>query len=214
VQQLEQRRGRRTGGEAGEVGEDRVGDRLAGEVPHDRAQLGRYREAQAVVDSPDVAIVVEQAVTALAIGVVGDEVEHRHHAQRVVVAGVLEQREVVLGEVGVDEALVRPAAVGSVVARHRLRNHGPPERGREDVRRDLAAIEAVGKVPQRTLATQWLVDRGKRHAVETNLGEERSVRTPRQPPRQLHLAPGQDRQSFGGRWPLVRGHTWPKGSRG
>ena len=60
----------------------------------------------------------EQAVPALAVGVVGQEVEHAQPAQLVVPAFalVLVEREVVLLEVGLDEPLQRPGPSGAARA--------------------------------------------------------------------------------------------------
>ena len=63
-----------------------VGDRVAGEVPDDRAHLELDREREAVVDAPDVAVGVDEAVPALAVGVVGDQVEGAHALELRVVA--------------------------------------------------------------------------------------------------------------------------------
>ena len=56
----------------------------------------------------------EDAVADLPVGVVGHHVEGADHPQAVVVAFVLDQGEVVLGEVGVDESLERSLAEGGV----------------------------------------------------------------------------------------------------
>jgi len=48
---------------------------LAGEIPYDRSKLWLGMETKAVVYGPDVAVLVEQAMAALAVGIVGDQVE-------------------------------------------------------------------------------------------------------------------------------------------
>ena len=75
-----------------------------------------------------------QAVAALAVGVVGDDVEHGHAPQLRVGRLVVEQGEVVLLEVGVDEPLQRALADG---ARPRARWSAGrrPSRGRRSARR-------------------------------------------------------------------------------
>ncbi len=78
------------------------GDGFAGEFPDHGANLGARVEAQAVVDGVDALITAEQAVSGLAIGVVDDEVERTHRSQRLVVAHLLVESEVMLLEVGVD----------------------------------------------------------------------------------------------------------------
>src|ERR671934_1120012 len=72
-----------------------VGHGFSGELPDHRSQLGQGVEGETVVDPPDMAVFVEQAVAALAVGVVDDPVEGRHHPK---VIGVRRhEREVVLG---------------------------------------------------------------------------------------------------------------------
>ena len=71
-------------------------DRFAGELPDHGAQLERGAEAQAVVDRPH-PVVGQQAVPRLAVGVVGEHVEHGDLAQLgVVMLVLLVDREVVL----------------------------------------------------------------------------------------------------------------------
>ena len=68
-------------------------------------------EKHSALSTPQIGpFAVEQAVAALAVGVVGQQVEHADRPQAGVVAFVLDQREVVLLEVGVDEQLHRPGA--------------------------------------------------------------------------------------------------------
>ena len=86
----------------------------------------------------------------------------RHPPEPVVVGLVLEQGEVVLLEVGVDEGLERADAERAVLAHDREGNEIPPEGGAELVGRDLAAVEPVGEVPERSLALVRLVDRPAR----------------------------------------------------
>ena len=58
-----------------QVVEERGGDLFTGELPDDGAELRFAVETQRVVDGPDGAVVPEDAVPALAVGVVGDDVE-------------------------------------------------------------------------------------------------------------------------------------------
>src|SRR5207253_2180751 len=90
-------------------------------IPDHRAQLGLDVEAEAVVDAVDGAVLGQQAVAALAVGVVGHQVERADALERIVVGGDLAQREVMLLEVGGHEALQRAGAVrtlADVVGRH------------------------------------------------------------------------------------------------
>ena len=119
---------------ASDVLDELVRDRLATELPDHRAQLRVDREAQAVVDRVDATVEAEQAVPALAVGVVHEEVEGRdRHELRGWVSLAVVEREVVLLEVGGDEQLQRSLTERRVVAEHRRRARCPsraPRRAR------------------------------------------------------------------------------------
>src|SRR5438445_351613 len=164
----------------------------------------------------DGAVLAEQAVAALAVGVVGDQVEGADALEALVMLGALAQREVVLLEVGGDEALQRALAVRSLLAAHRERHHVPAEGLREVPGGQLAAEEAGRKVPEWPLAAAGLVDGERAGVVEPRLDQERGVAAPRQPAlhgevaAQEHLADARGRHhSLATTWPLARGQTWP-----
>ena len=69
-----------------------IGNGLAGEIPHDGAELRLGVEAEAVVDPPDRSVEVHEDVTALAVGVVQEEVQTCELAQPDVVDGGSETR--------------------------------------------------------------------------------------------------------------------------
>src|SRR6202521_911612 len=54
---------------------------LVREFPDDRSELWEGVERQTIVDAPDVTVAVEQAMAALAVRVIDDEVERRHRAE-------------------------------------------------------------------------------------------------------------------------------------
>src|SRR5258708_9689599 len=122
-------------------------------------------------------------------------------------APVFEERVVVLFVISVDPSLQRAGAERGVLAEHGLRYQVPAEGGGDLKGGDLAMVETVGKVPQRTLAARRLVDARHLPSVDGGHGEERSVPAPRQTATQLEVALGEDRQSAGGRCPFVRGHA-------
>ena len=136
-----------------------TGTGLLGEVPDDGAQLGGHVEAQAVVDAPQLPAGGEQHVAALAVGVVGEDVECAERSEFVFPPPCREQREVVLLVVGLDEELHRPGTERCVVAHDGGRHQSPAERLRQPVGGDLATVEPVGEVPERPLAPMRLVDR-------------------------------------------------------
>src|SRR5262249_61009318 len=115
-------------------------NRLAAEVPDDRAELRLGVERQRVVDRVDAAVGAEQAVAGFAIGVVGDEVEETETLKTLDVRGILAQREVVLGEVGIHEELERALAIRSVPL-DRRGDQAPRERLRQGVGGNLAPKE-------------------------------------------------------------------------
>src|SRR4029450_9950337 len=125
-------------------------NRLAREVPDDRAELGVLVEDQPVVDGEDAPRRPEEAVPALAVGIVGEEVEEADAAEGVVVRRVLHQAEVVLFEVGMDEELERPLTVRPL-ARDGKRDQPPAERFREHVGGELALPQAWREIPQPAL---------------------------------------------------------------
>src|SRR5579875_153254 len=201
------------------AGEELARQRLAGEVPHHGAQLGLRVEAQAVVDGVDPSGPVDEQVAALAVGVVGEEVEAGDATKRRVVPLVLEQREVVLLEVRLDEALERSLAERPVAPQHRLGDDAETEGLGELVGGDLPAVQAGGEVPQAALAARRLVH-GPTEPIPPDRDEEGGVRAPGHPADELEGAAPQQRQPLrraqvsGGRWPFVLGHAWPLGSSG
>src|SRR5437879_3494739 len=191
VQQRGERLRQLRAGEAADVVEHVVRDRLAAEFPDDRAQLRLLVEAQPVVDRVDIAVGAEQAVAALAVRVVSEEVEEADPLEPAVMRGVLVQREVVLLEVGLYEELERTLAVGPVTP-DRERHQTPAERLGEIPGRQLALEEAAREIPERSLAALGLVHGQCGGAVERHLDEERRVRAPGHSPLQRHLAAAQE----------------------
>ncbi len=168
-------------------------------------------EAQAVVDGPQAAVVAQQAVAALAVGVVGQQVEGADRAQGAMAVGVLVEGEVVLREVGGHEALHRPLAQRAV-AQDGFGDDAPAEQLGEDPRRHLPAVEPAGEVPQRTLAPARLVHAERPVLALRQLHQEGPVRAPGHPPLELDVALGQQAQR--GLCPLVLMHMCPSGSSG
>ncbi len=113
-------------------------------------------------------------MAALAVGVVGDEVERADLLEPRVVLRALEQGEVVLLEVGMDEGLERPRAVRSL-AQDRGRDEPPAECLGEAVGGDLALVETGREVPERPLAALGFVDGERRFPGEGQLGEQGDV---------------------------------------
>src|SRR5205823_8346274 len=95
---------------------------------------------------PDAAVEAEQAVPALAIGVVEEQVEGGDDLQRVEMPGILDQGEVVLRELGGDEALEGADPERCVGANDRL-GHDVPSQG---------AGELVGRSEEHTSELQSL----------------------------------------------------------
>src|SRR5882724_715332 len=192
VQELRKHGGRSLLHEPSQVVTHTVGQRPAGKIPDHRPQLGLDVETEPVVDGPDAAVGPEQAVAALAVGVVGDQIEGADPGELIAVRGLLTEREVVLREVRGHELLQRALAVGPV-APHREGHEPPAERLREVIRGQLALEEAGRKIPERALATLRLVDGERAGALERDLDEERRVAASGQPPLEGHLAAREER---------------------
>ena len=69
------------GAQARDVVQQGRRDLLTGEIPDDRAQAMISVKGEAVVDAPYLTLAIQQAVPALAVGVVDDVVEEREPAQ-------------------------------------------------------------------------------------------------------------------------------------
>ena len=178
-----------------------VGQRLTGKFPDHRAELGIDVEAQTVVDRPDAPVGTEQAVAALAIGVVGHQIERADAREPVAVRRVLAQGEIVLREVRLHELLQRALAIWPVAA-HGERHQPPAEGLGQVIGRELALEEAGREVPERALAALGLVDGQRAGTVERDLDQERRVGAARQPPFQRDVAAPEERRDVSGR----RGH--------
>ena len=139
---------------------DQVGvDGLAGEVPDHRAQLGLLVEREPVVDRPHPVVVARQAVAALAVGAVGQQVEAADGAQHAVARRVLEQGEVVARprRRARTAAASPPRTAGRRRAQDGLGHDVPAQPGRQLVGRHLPPVEPGREVPQRPLAPPGLV---------------------------------------------------------
>src|SRR5439155_7445164 len=100
---------------------------------------------QAVVDAPDATLAIDEAVTALPVGVVHDDVEGCHGAK--VPRTSRHQRKVMLAQVGDDELLQGSRPKWSVGPVHREGHDLPAERVADQVGSNLALAQcAVGEV--------------------------------------------------------------------
>ena len=187
VEQLRERVRQLGAGQRVDGLEQIVRDLLTGELPDHGPQLELAVEHQAVVDAADPSVEPEQAVAALAVGVVADEIEGAHRAELGVVGLVLVQGEVVLLEVGLDELLHRSDAEWSVAA-DRERHEVPAQRLGQLVGGHLSVVQARREVPEGTLAAPRLVDRPHHIVAARDLAEVRGVGAPGHAPQHLHLA--------------------------
>ena len=163
-----------------------VVERPALPAPQHGAQLVLVAERHAVVDALHESVRTRQQVTALAVGVVDDGVQH-DHALEVRVLGTNEQTEV-HRLVDVDPQLAHARSEGSVP--HDGRWHeSPAGRLGDDVRRDLASRQrSLGEVPQRPLPRDRLVHAHRGDTVEGRHTEQRGVARVDQPPLDVELA--------------------------
>ena len=184
-------------GDARHPDEDLVVDRCTAELPDHRAELEIGREAQAVIDAPDVVLVVDEHVTALAVGVVRDHVEHGHVAQHGMQVGArLVDGEVVLLVVGGDEPLHAALAQRPVTddgGRYQIEAHRMAQR----VRRELTSVQTRLEVPQRPFTTERLVDALTGAFAVGDVHEERGVAAPGHAALDLDLAAREDLELLG-----------------
>src|SRR5262249_28672339 len=136
-------------------------------------------EGEAVVYGVDAAVGAEEAVAALPVRVVGEEVEEADLLELCPVLGALEEREIVLLEVRLHEELERALAERPLSQRGEG-DEARPERFREPVGGDLALVEAGGEIPEGALAPLRLVDGEPGYLAEGQFGEQRHVAAPRQ----------------------------------
>ena len=117
----------------------------------------------------------EQHVATLAVGVVGDHIEHGHPPQCIMCLWIVfEDGEVVLTMVGVDEPLDRALAIRARAHdgwRHNSEAHGFAEL----VRGDLAAVETSFEIPQGPLALQRFVNALADECAVAKIDQERGI---------------------------------------
>lgn len=116
-------------------------------------------EAKPIVDSPDVAGLVEEAVATLPVRVVRDGVEYAKPLQLRPEGGVFPLDKIVSLGVVAHEELERPRAVRAF-AHHGRRDQSPAERASQTVGGYLTPIKrAVRKIPKRGFAIARFVNR-------------------------------------------------------
>ena len=166
--------------ELGDLIEQLIRYWLLAEFPDYCSELVFGSETQAVVDSPDraraiVGIRQVQAMTAFAVGVVGNDVEQCDSAKLIVSVGEgFENREVMLTLIGCNEPLHRPLTERPF-ADHSGRNHANIERLAKEVGGKLSPVKAGLEVPQRSLALHRLVDRWVRPLFVNDVHQVRGV---------------------------------------
>ena len=137
-------------------GEGLLGDLLAAEVPDHGAELGLDAESQAVVDAPDLATRVLDAVASFSIGVVDHQIENCDglHLLRVGVAKLE-----IVGCVGVTDEELQGAFAIRAIPYDGGRDEVPAEGFAEEIGGDLPLVEgADGEVPEGVFAALGLVD--------------------------------------------------------
>jgi hypothetical protein len=119
-----------------------VGNGLPAEIPNHSAELVLLMEADPVIDGEEfMGPVLEENVTALAVGVVDEQVEEGDGFEKWFFLG--REVEVVMVRVVRDELLERACAVGTLLAQRRERDNVEAERLTDDVGGDLAQGKGV-----------------------------------------------------------------------
>lgn len=143
-----------------------------------------------MVNGPEFAVGVEEDVTALAVGVVAEQVEERHGLERGLF--VVGEVEVVMVGVELDVALKRAWAVGAVFAEGSVGDEAEAQRLADEIRGDFAQGEGVlFKIPERLFAAAGLVDGGDRFARVGHVHEEGVVRAEHELTLEFDLAVGE-----------------------
>jgi hypothetical protein len=155
-----------------------VGNRFTGKVPDHRPQFVILVEAQSVVNGPQLARRVEKYVTALAVGVVDEQVEeHDGFEQGLIVVGEV---EVVMIGIVLDELLER-AGTERPVAQNGEGDDAEAQRLADEVRGHLAQGEGVFfKIPKRLFAFAGFVNGLTGFPFVMNIYEKGVVRAERE----------------------------------
>ena len=117
VEKIGERLGQAVLHEALEILQHGLRKQLAGLVPDDGAELHVGVEGQAVIDGVDQAFGAEEAVAALPVCIVGDEVPDIDLLEALAVARVFAEGKPVLPELGLDEELDGSVAVRALRGR-------------------------------------------------------------------------------------------------
>ncbi|CAN5776236.1 hypothetical protein BH24CHL3_BH24CHL3_06070 [soil metagenome] len=140
-----------------DVGLNRPVNRFAGELPEHRFHFGIDVKGQTMVDAPDSIANVDQAMTGLAVGIVGDVIEHHDALKRENLAAP--ERGLVTDIVlRFDVELETSHAVGTIPD-HRWGNEVPFQPPAQAVCGVLALVKRAGReIPQWALSGLWFVD--------------------------------------------------------
>ena len=131
-----------------------------------------------MVDAPHSFVVAKQAMAALAVGVVGHDVEHSHQPKLVVqVFAFFENGEVMLLVIGFDKPLHRAFADGSF-AKHGVGHNPKSHCLAEPVCGYLSAVEPRFEIPEWSFAAQGFVDRLSRAVLAGEVHQECGVAAP------------------------------------
>lgn len=124
-----------------------------------------------MVNGPEFVVGIEEDVTALAVGVVAEQVEERHGLE--LFFFLVAEVEVVMVGIELDVLLQGAWAIGTVFAEGGVGDEAEAQRLADEIRGDLAQGEGVlFKIPERLLAAARLVDGGNRLARVGHVYEE------------------------------------------
>ena len=152
------------------------GDGLSGIVPDDGAQFGLGIEGQAVVNTPDVPVLIAQTMAALAVGIVDQCVEKRDSLE---LSGILiTQGKKVLLRVNLHVELHTTQPMRSLT-QHCGWDQTPIQGLTDNIGRVLTQAQcAIWKIPQGALPALGLVDRQAGPFPILNTHQEGVVGTP------------------------------------
>jgi hypothetical protein len=172
----------------GKTREQIVWNGLSAEIPKHGAEFVLLVEADPVIDGEEFAgLFLEEDVTALAVGVVDEQVEEDDGLEEQFFLG----REIKVVIVGVvrDELLERACAVRPLLAQRREGNEVKAERLADEVGGNFAQGEGVLlEIPKRLFAARGFIDGGIFLVFVCDFDEKSVVRAKRELPLDLKVA--------------------------
>lgn len=155
--------------------EERFGNRFACEIPDHGPQFIILVETQSVVNCPEFASIIEENMTAFAVGIIAEQVKEDNRFKEGFF--IISEIEVVVIGIEFDVLLKRTCAERTIGAEAGKWNKAKSQRFTDEIRGDLAQGEGiVFEIPEGLLATRGLIDGGESLALVMHIHKEGVVR--------------------------------------